>query len=266
MTTVGISTKKVIIHPTAIVHESAELDSGVEIGPYSYIEGPVRIGANTKIGPRVTIEGNTSIGSDCQIFTGAVLGSVTQDKKFKGGKTFLVIGNNNKIREYVTMNPGTADGSETRIGHDNLIMAYAHVAHDCIVGNQVTLANNATLAGHVVIDDRAIVGGLSAVHQFVRIGTLAIIGGCSKVVQDIPPYVLVDGHPAKAYGLNVIGLERADFPKEERMILKKAFKVVFRSGLSVKSAVQRLEDEFPKTPAILTLLDFLKKSERGICK
>ncbi len=262
----GIETKKIVIHPTAIVHPDAELEAGVEIGPYSIIEETVRIGAGTKIGARVSIEGHTTIGSGCEIFTGAVLGSVTQDKKYKGGKSFLIIGNNTKIREYVTMNPGTEEGTETRIGNDNLVMAYAHVAHDCVVGNQVTLANNATLAGYVVVEDKAIIGGLSAVHQFVRVGTLAIVGGCSKVVQDIPPYVLVDGHPAKAYGLNVVGLERADFPKEERMLLKKAFKIIFKSRLSIKSAIQKIEEELPKTPAILTLLDFLKKSERGICK
>lgn len=262
----GIQTEKVMIHPTAIVHPDAELEPGVEIGPYSIIEGTVRIGVGTKIGARVTVEGYTTIGANCEIFTGAVIGSMTQDKKYTGGKSYLVIGDNNKIREYVTLNPGTLEGTETRIGNDNLIMAYAHVAHDCIVGNQTTLANNATLGGHVLVEDKAIVGGLSAVHQFVRVGSLAIVGGCSKVVQDIPPYILVDGHPAKAYGLNSVGLERAHFPSEERRVLKSAFKVIFRSGLSMKNAIRKLEEEFPKTSAIMALLEFLKKSERGICK
>jgi UDP-N-acetylglucosamine acyltransferase len=262
----GIDTEKTIIDPTAIVHPDAELESGVQVGPYAIIEATVCIGEGTKIGPRVTVEGHTTIGAKCEIFTGAVLGSVTQDKKYKGGKSFLTIGDRNKIREYVTMNPGTAEGTETRIGNDNLIMAYAHIAHDCWVGDEVTLANNATLGGHVVIEDKAIVGGLSAVHQFVRIGSLAIVGGCSKAVQDVPPYILADGHPARAYGLNTVGLQRAHLPKEERQILKKAFKVIFRSGLSVKSSIRQLEEEFPQTPAMLTLLDFLKKSERGICK
>lgn len=262
----GIDTEKVMIHPTALVHPDAELDSGVEVGPYAIIEGNVRLGAGTKVGPRVTLEGYTTLGERCEIFTGAVIGSPTQDKKFKGGKSFLVIGNNNKIREYVTINPGTEEGTETRIGHDNLIMAYAHIAHDCVVGNQAILANNATLGGHVLVEDRAVIGGLSAVHQFVRIGSLAIVGGCSKVVQDIPPYVMVDGHPAKAYGLNTVGLERANFPAEERALLKKAYKIIFRSGLSLKTAIRRLEEELPPTPAILAVLEFLKKSERGICK
>jgi len=255
-----------IIHPTAIVSPAAVLEPGVEVGPYSVIGGSVRIGGNTRIGSHVVIEGYTTIGENCQIFTGAVLGSMTQDKKYKGGKTFLNIGNNNNIREYVSMNPGTEDGTETRIGNDNLIMAYAHIAHDCIVGNYCTLANNATLAGHVIIEDRAIIGGLSGVHQFVRIGTLAIIGGCSKVVQDVPPYMMADGHPARAFGLNVVGLERANFPREEKATLKKAFKIVFRSGLSVKSAIGKIEAEVPSNPAIQTLLQFLKKSERGISR
>lgn len=262
----SIETEKTVIHPTAIVHPDAELDSGVEVGPYSIIEGTVRVGSGTKIGARVTLEGHTTIGRGCEIFTGAVIGSVTQDKKYKGGRSFVVIGNENRIREYVTINPGTEDGQETRLGNQCLVMAYAHIAHDCVVGDGATLANNATLAGYVCIEDKAIVGGLSAVHQFVRIGTLAIVGGCSKVVQDVPPYVMVDGHPAKAYGLNGVGLERAEFPREERMVLKKAFKIIFRSGLSVKTASRKIEEEFPKTPAVLALLEFLKNSERGICK
>lgn len=259
-------TQGVLIHPTAIVDPEAELDSGVEVGPFSIITGGVRIGKGTRVGARVTVEGHTVIGSECEIFTGAVIGSVTQDKKYKGGKSYLSIGDRNKIREYVTINPGTAEGTETRIGNDNLIMAYAHIAHDCSVAHFTTLANNATLAGHVQIDDRAILGGLSAVHQYVRIGTLAIVGGCSKVVQDIPPFTLVDGHPARAYGLNGVGLERADLPPEERRLLKKAFKILFRSGLALKNAVHRIEDELPNTPAVTTLLEFLRNSERGICK
>jgi len=262
----SVNTEKTNIHPTAIIHPGADLGPGVEVGPYSIIEATVRIGRDTKIGSRVTLEGNTVIGEQCQIFTGAVVGSMTQDKKYKGGKSFLIIGNGNHIREYVTINPGTEEGTETRIGNDNLIMAYAHIAHDCIVGNKVTLANNATLGGHVIVEDKAIVGGLTGVHQFVRIGSLAIIGGCSKVVQDVPPFIMADGHPAKAYGLNTVGLERADFSKEERSLLKKAFKIVFHSGLILKNAVKKIEEEVPSSPAIQSFLEFLKKSERGICR
>lgn len=186
-------TNKTMIHPTAIVHPDAKLGAGVEVGPYSIIEGTVQIGDGTKIDSHVVIKGHTTIGRENEIFTGAVIGSLTQDKKYKGGVTYLKIGDRNKIREYVTINPGTGEGTETVIGNDNLIMAYAHIAHDCILGNHITLANNGTLAGHVIVEDRAIIGGLSAVHQFVRIGYLCIVGGCSKVVQDIPPFMMVDG-------------------------------------------------------------------------
>lgn len=254
-----------MIHPTAIVHPEAVLGEGVEIGPWSIIEGTVKIGDRTKVGPRVTIEGHTTIGADNEIFTGAVIGSRTQDRKFSGGVTYLRIGNRNKIREYVTINPGTLPETETVIGDDNLLMAYAHVAHDCIVHNGATLANNGTLAGHVIVEDKAILGGLSAAHQFVRIGKLAIVGGCSKVVQDVPPFMMVDGHPAKAFGINSVGLDRANFTKEDKADIKKAFKIIFRSGLILKNIINQIKQEIPSTPSIQTLVEFLEKSERGIC-
>lgn len=259
-------TAKTIIHPTAIVHPKAELGSGVQIGPYSMIEANATLGDGTRVGARVTIEGHTMIGKENEIFTGAVVGSLTQDKKYKGGVTYLKIGDRNKIREYVTINPGTEDGTETVIGNDNLIMAYAHIAHNCVIGNYVIIANAGTLAGHVIVEDRAVIGGLCGVHQFVRIGYLSIMGGSSKAVQDIPPYVMVDGHPARAYGLNTVGIERADIPKEERTNLKKAFKILFRSGLATKNSIVKIEREIKSSPAITRLITFLKKSERGICK
>ena len=255
-----------IIHPTAIVHPDAELGMGVEIGPYSIVEGTVKIGDRTKVDARVSIKGHTTIGADNEIFTGAVIGSMTQDKKYKGGVSYIHIGDHNKIREYVTINSGTDEGTETVIGSDNLIMAYAHIAHDCILRNHITLANNGTLAGHVIIDDRAIIGGFGAVHQFVRIGYLTIIGGCSKVVQDVPPYVIADGHPAKIFGLNSVGLERAQVSSEERSNLKKAFKILFRSGSAAKIALKKAEAELPKSQAVKTLIQFIQQSERGICK
>jgi len=260
------SSKKVIIHPTAIVHPKAELDYGVEIGPYSIIEADVKIGAGTKVGPRVTIEGHTTLGRNNQVFTGAIIGSMTQDKKYKGGITYLRIGDNNSIREYCTLNPGTLDGTETVIKNGNLLMAYAHVAHDCIVGNDTVIANNGTLAGHCVVEDKAIIGGLSGVHQFVKIGKLSIVGGCSKVTSNVPPFIMVDGHPARAYGLNVVGLERNNVPSEERVELKRAFKILFRSGLALKSAIKQIEETLSQSPTILSLLEFLKSSDRGICK
>ena len=262
----SVETRKTFVHSTALVDSEAELGVGVSIGPYSIIEADVTIGDGTSVGARVSIEGHTTIGKDNQIFTGAVIGSVTQDKKYKGGVTYLKIGDRNKIREYVTINPGTQDGSETVVGDDNLIMAYAHIAHDCVIGNETIIANAGTLAGHVIIEDRAVVGGLGGVHQFVRIGYLSIMGGSSKAAQDIPPYVMVDGHPAKAYGLNVVGMERAGVPKEERLLLKRAFKIIFRSRLSTKSAIKALQDDLPKAPSIARMIKFLETSERGICK
>ena len=253
------------IHPTAIVHPDAILGDGVEIGPWAIIAGTVKIGARTKVGPRVTIEGHTTIGEDNEIFTGAVVGSLTQDKKADGGVSYLKIGDRNTIREYATLNPGTLNGTETVVGNDNLLMAYAHVAHDCIIQNGVTLANNATLAGHVIVEDQAIIGGLSAVHQFVRIGKLSITGGCSKVVQDIPPFMMVDGHPAHAFGINAVGLDRAGFSKEEKSAIKKAFKIIFKSGLILKNVIKQIQQDIPLSPSIQTILAFLETSERGIC-
>ncbi|MBI4399037.1 MAG: acyl-ACP--UDP-N-acetylglucosamine O-acyltransferase [Candidatus Omnitrophica bacterium] len=260
------STHKTVIHPTAIVNCGAELDRGVEVGPFCFIDAHVKIGAGTKIGPRVTLEGYTTLGRNNQIFTGAVIGSLTQDKKYKGGKTYLRIGDNNSIREYCTLNPGTLEGTETVIGNGNLLMAYAHIAHDCIVGDETVIANNGTLAGHCVVEDKAIIGGLSGVHQFVTIGKLSIVGGCSKVTSNVPPFMMVDGHPAKAYGLNGVGMERNHVPGEERSYLKKAFKIIFRSGLALKNAIHKIEESIPQTPAIVILLEFLKKSDHGICK
>jgi UDP-N-acetylglucosamine acyltransferase len=262
----SVETHKTVIHPTAIVSSEAELGAGVTVGPFSIIEANVVIGDGTVVGARVTIEGHTTIGKQNQIFTGAVVGSMTQDKKYKGGVTYLKIGDRNKIREYVTINPGTDDGTETVIGNDNLIMAYAHVAHNCVIGNNTIIANAGTLAGHVIVEDRAVIGGLAGVHQFVRIGHLSIMGGSSKAVKDIPPYVMVDGHPAKAYGLNTVGLERAEISAEERLLLKRAFKVIFRSKLSTKNAIQTLKADFPPAMSINRLITFLETSERGICK
>ncbi len=257
-----------VIHPTAIVHPDAELAEGVEVGPFAVIEGTVKIGARTRIGARVSIEGYTIIGADNEIFTGAVVGSRTQDKKFKGGVSYLRIGDRNKIREYVTLNPGTKEGTETVIGNDNLLMAYSHVAHDCVIKNNTILANSATLAGHVILEDKAIIGGLSAIHQFVRIGTLALIGGCSKVVQDVPPFMIADGHPARVYAINSVGLDRASYSKEEKAFIRKSLKIIFRSGLTLKNAMARLEEECKGRafPSFQILTEFLKSSERGICR
>ncbi|MFA5059629.1 MAG: acyl-ACP--UDP-N-acetylglucosamine O-acyltransferase [Candidatus Omnitrophota bacterium] len=254
------------IHPTAIVHSKAQLGKNVIVGPYSIIEENVVLGDDCIVGNNCLIRGYTTIGKGCQFFSGAVVGSIPQDKKFKiDQKVFLEIGQNNVFREYITVNPGTGENGKTIIGSDNLFMAYCHIAHDCCVGNNCVLANNATLAGHVTIEDAAVVGGLAAIHQFVRVGKLAIIGGCSKVVQDIPPFSMCDGHPAKVYGLNSIGLKRAKISSETLRALHKAFKILFHSGLIKVHALEKIAQDIRSCPEIDYLVDFTKASARGLC-
>lgn len=252
------------IHPTAIISKKAKLADDTRIGSYSIIGDGVVIGPKTQVGSHCVIEGNTTIGRACEIFTGACLGSIPQDLKYKGEKVFLEIGDENIIREYCTFNPGTGEGGKTIIGNNNLFMAYSHIAHDCIVGNNCVIANNGTLAGHVIIEDKAIVGGLVAIHQFVKLGTLSIIGGCSKVVKDIPPYSTCDGHPARVYGLNLVGLRRQNIPKESIEQLDRAFKIIFNSGLSIKHSLQKVEEQIPQSPEVSYLVNFIKNSQRGI--
>ncbi len=254
------------IHPTAIVSKKAKLATGVIVGPYSVIGDNVTIGKDTKIGAHCVIEGNTVIGKNCELFTGVVAGSRPQDLKFKGGKVFLEIGDNNIIREYCTLNPATEEGLKTTVGNNNLLMAYSHIAHDCKVGNDCVLANNCTLAGHVVIEDKVVIGGIVAIHQFVRIGMLSITGGCSKVVQDIPPFSTCDGHPARVYGLNLIGLRRKGISNASIKQLDQAFKIIFNSGLSVKHAIEKVEKEIEKSQELTYLINFAKSSERGLTR
>ena len=256
-----------MIHSTAIIDATAELDSGVEVGPYSIIGPRVRIGKNTRIGPHVVIEGWTEIGEECTIFQFASLGAVPQDLKYRGEESRVIIGSNNTIREFVTINRGTAQaGGETRLGSNNLLMAYCHVAHDCRIGSHVVLANAATLAGHIEMEDHAIVGGLAAVHQFVRLGSYCIIGGCSGVSQDIPPYMMANGQRAQLYGLNIEGLKRHRFPEEAVNNLKKAYRLIFRSGLTVEKALEQLESEIQNSAEVNHLITFIKASKRGIAR
>lgn len=254
------------IHNTAIVSKKAKIGEKVSIGPYAVISDGAVIGAGTKVGNHCVIEGNTTIGKNCEIFTGAVVGSRPQDLKYKGERVYLEVGDNNIIREYCTLNPGTEEGSKTIVGNNNLIMAYSHVAHDCRVGNNCVLANGSTLAGHVTIEDQAVIGGLVAIHQFVRVGKLSIIGGCSKVVQDIPPYSTCDGHPAAVFGLNLIGLRRHNVPKDSIGLLDDAFRILFSSGLSIKHALEKLVQEVKLTSEVAYLVEFIKKTERGIAR
>jgi UDP-N-acetylglucosamine acyltransferase len=259
-------TQMMKIHPTAIVSKKAQLADGVDIGPYAVITDNVTIGSHTTIGPHCVIDGNTTVGANCEIFTGAVIGSQPQDLKYKGEKSYLEIGESNIIREYCTFNLGTNEGGKTVVGSHNLFMAYSHVAHDCLVGSHCVIANNGTLAGHVTIEDKAVIGGIVAIHQFVRIGMLSIIGGCSKVVQDIPPFSTCDGHPARVYGLNLVGLRRSAISKETVEQLDHAFKILFNSGLSKAHALEKIAQELKPSKEISYLVEFAKKSERGLSR
>ncbi|MBI2174342.1 MAG: acyl-ACP--UDP-N-acetylglucosamine O-acyltransferase [Candidatus Omnitrophica bacterium] len=255
------------IHPTAIIHSKASLGVGVSVGPYTVIDAGVSIGDRTQIGAHCVIEGNTTIGQECEIFTGAVIGSIPQDRKYRGEESLLQIGDRNKIREYVTINPGTiGGGGKTVIGSDCLIMAYAHVAHDCLIGNQVTIANSAALAGHIEVEEHAIIGGLVGIHQFVRVGTLAFIGGCSRVVQDIPPYSTCVGYPARVFGLNSEGLRRAGISDDIKHRLHHAFRILFHSQLSMSHALEQASQGSDHYAELTHLLEFIRRSKRGVCR
>ncbi|MFH0941253.1 MAG: acyl-ACP--UDP-N-acetylglucosamine O-acyltransferase [Candidatus Omnitrophota bacterium] len=253
------------IHPTAMISKKARLERGVEVGPYAVIGAGVKIAKGVRIGSFCDVKNDVTIGEGTQIFTGAAIGNVPQDLKYDGAKSAIVIGENNIIREYVTVNLSTTEGSRTVIGNNNLIMAYSHIAHDCIVGSHCIIANAGTLAGHVTLEDRVVIGGLVAIHQFVRLGTMSIVGGCSKVVTDIPPYSTCDGHPAKFYGLNLIGLKRAGVSKQAIHALKAAYKIFFQSGLNKKHAIEEIKKNLPTSPEIDHLVEFISTSERGIC-
>ena len=252
------------IHSTAVISKKAKLAEEVIVGPFAVIGDNVSIGPGTIIGNHAVVEGNTSIGKNCELFTGAVVGSRPQDLKYKGEKVYLEIGDNNIIREYCTLNPGTEEGGKTVVGNGNLIMAYSHVAHDCRVGSNCVLANGSTLAGHVTIEDRAVIGGLVAIHQFVRVGKLSIIGGCSKVVQDIPPFSTCDGHPAAVFGLNLIGLRRHNVSRDSIGKLDDAYRILFSSGLSIKHGLEKAVKEVELTTEVAYLIEFIKHTERGI--
>jgi UDP-N-acetylglucosamine acyltransferase len=254
------------IHPTAVIDPKAEIESDVVIGPYSVIGPNVRIGAGCRIGAHVVIDGWTTIGKANTIFTGAVVGSQAQDLKYSGGERRLIIGDNNTIREYATINTSTSEENATRIGSNNLLMAYTHVAHECKIRNGVVMANDSTLAGHVIVEDKVILGGLAAVHQFVRLGTMAIIGGCSKVTKDVLPYSMVDGHPALWQGVNSVGLRRNGIREDTRADIKRVFKILCRSNLNTSQALEKIRAEFNSRSEVNYLVEFIENSTRGICK
>ena len=256
-----------MIHPTAIIDSKAELGQNVSVGPYAVIGEEVRIGSNTTIGSHVVIEPYVTIGKNCQVYQYAAIGAAPQSLKFKGEKTVVKINDNVIIREFVTIHRGTEfGGGITEINDGCFLMAYTHVAHDCIIGRNVVMSNNATLAGHIVIGDHATIGGLSAVHQFAKVGEYAFIGGKTGVPKDIPPYVIAAGERAKLRGLNIVGLKRHGFSKKTVTELKKAYRIVFRIGLTLNEAIERVNAEVDPIPEVANMLDFIKSSERGITR
>ncbi|HAS84384.1 MAG TPA: acyl-[acyl-carrier-protein]--UDP-N-acetylglucosamine O-acyltransferase [Verrucomicrobia bacterium] len=254
------------VHATAIIAPGAEIGSNVEIGPYCVIGPHVKIGDGACLRPHVVIDGHTTIGAGCNIFSFACIGSQTQDLKYRGGSSTVDIGERTTLREYVTVNSGTHEGERTVVGAGCHIMAYCHVAHACRVGDGVIMANGATLAGDVRVDDQAVIGGLSGVHQFCRIGRLCMVGGCTKVVKDCPPYMMVDGNPAEVRGLNLIGLERRGVSEDDRNLLKKAYRLLYRKDLPVSQALDEIRNTLGTNEALSHLVDFVATSERGILK
>lgn len=253
------------IHSTAIIDATSNLDSSVEVGPYAVILGNVNIGPNTIIGPHAVIGPNTTIGSNNQIYFHAAVGGDPQDKKFnQNNQTYLEIGNDNVIREFATLNRATEEGGVTRFGNNGLMMAYSHVAHNCEVGHNVIMANSVALAGHVVVGNNAIIGGLTGVHQFCKIGKFSIIGGCSKVVQDVPPYVVSDGNPSIVRGINSIGLKRNSFDRKLILDIKKAYQILFRDHKNLSLGVCELEKSDLSSQVIEDFVSFIQASERGI--
>ena len=255
------------IHPSAIVHPKAQLGTGVTVGAFSVIGEHVQIGDNTCIGPHVVIEGNTSIGADNHIFQFNSLGAAPQDKKYAGEPTRLEIGDRNTLREFCTFNLGTAqDTGVTKIGNDNWIMAYVHIAHDCEVGNNTIFANNSQIAGHVHVGDYAILGGFTVVHQFVRIGAHVITSMGSILLQDVPPYVKAAGNTAQPYGINSEGLKRRGFSSDAIMALKRGYRTIYRSGLTLDEAKAKLAADVASAPELQLYIDFLAASDRGIIR
>jgi len=254
------------IHPTAVIADGAELGQDVEIGPYCVLGPEVRIEDGVRLAAHVVVEGRTTLGAGCRIFPFACIGTRTQDLKYRGAATRVEIGPGTTVREYVTVNSATNEGEVTRVGANCLLMACSHVAHACRIGDEVIMANSAALAGDVVVEDQAIIGGLTGVHQFVRIGKLCIVGGASKVNKDCPPYMMVDGNPAVVRGINAVGLKRRAIPDDARKSLKAAYHLLFRAGLSTRQAVDRIAETVKSCDEVENLLDFVDKSERGIAK
>jgi UDP-N-acetylglucosamine acyltransferase len=259
------SWKGTMIHPTAIIHPKAEIGETCEIGPYCVIGEHVVLGRGCRLHSHVVIDGHTKLGERNQVYPFASIGLKTQDLKWKGGLTRTEIGDDNTIRESVHIHSATGDGEATVIGSHNNILAGSHIGHNVVMGNHV-IVSMAAAAGHVIIEDFALIGGLSAVHQFCRVGTMAMIAGCAKVVQDVPPYMIVDGNPAETRTINKIGLERNGVSEEAQTALRQAFKIIFREGLTITNALARVEQELPALPEVQHLVRFFRSSERGVTK
>jgi UDP-N-acetylglucosamine acyltransferase len=255
-----------MIHPTAIVDPAALIDPGARIGPYCVIGPEVTIGADTELQHHVTVMGPSKIGARNFFFAYTSIGQKTQDLKYAGEPTHLEIGDGNTFREFCTVNRGTLPGTKTIVGSGGNFLAYSHIAHDCVVGNNVIFSNNGTLAGHVEVGDHAVIGGLTAIHQFCRVGRHAITGGCSKIVQDVPPFMIADGNPAEVRGINSVGLERAGFSSETVRALKEAYRLLYRGNLNSKQAVEAIRKEIPGIAEVEELCVFVETSQRGIIR
>ena len=256
-----------MIHPTAIVDSRAQLGADVKVGPYAIIRENVIVGDRCEIGSHAIIDPFVNIGPDCRIFQFASVGAAPQAIKFKGEETWVKIGRGTVIREFVTINRGTEfGGGITEVGEENFLMAYCHIAHDCKTGNRVIMANNATLAGHIIIEDGVTIGGLTAIHQFVRVGAFAYVGGKSAVVKDIPPYVIAAGDRAALHGLNSVGLKRMGMPDSTLSALKRTYRIIFRVGLTVKEAIERVKAEVEQIPEVVRFIEFIQNSSRGITR
>jgi UDP-N-acetylglucosamine acyltransferase len=255
-----------MIHASAIIHPKAQIGSGCEVGPFCVIGEHVTLGDHCKLLSHVVIDGHTTLGKQNQVFPFASLGLKTQDLKWKGGVTRLEIGDRNVFREGVNIHSATDDGNATVIGSDNLLLSYVHIAHDCALGNHIIMSSYSALAGHVIVEDHAILGGFTAVHQFSRIGKFSMTGGCSKVAQDVAPFMIVDGNPAETRTVNKIGMERNGFSTEAQAALRQAYKILFREELSTPNALLKIEKELPPLPEVQHLVRFVRGSERGITK
>lgn len=259
--------KTAVIHPSSIVEEGAIIGAGVHIGPFCFVGSQVEIGAGTELKSHVVVNGITKIGCDNQIYQFASIGEANQDLKYAGEPTRVEIGDRNRIRESVSIHRGTVQGGGlTKVGSDNLLMINAHIAHDCIIGSRCILANNATLGGHVEIDDYAIIGGMTAVHQFCVIGAHVMVGGCSGVAQDVPPFVIAQGNHATPFGINIEGLKRRGFDKESLHAIRNAYKLLYRSGRTLDEVKPEIAEQAKQHPAVQAFSDFFERSTRGIIR